>query len=119
MCDAAVDDLLETLKLNPNWLQISENTMKMIKKRFTTLYADENILSFYEMYGDAVINRVETGILNIDLNNICLDNNFCENDPDVIILIDFSLDMLNLKNAKNFKKKKSEELMSVAWHPNK
>ena len=31
MCDAAVDDLLETLKLNPNWLQISQNTTKMIK----------------------------------------------------------------------------------------
>ena len=119
MCDAAVDDLLETLKLNPNWLQISENTTKMIKKLFTTLYADENILYFYEMSGDAIFNRVERGILNIDLNNICLDNNFCENDPDVIILIDFSLGMLNLKNAKNLKKKKSEELMSVAWHPNK
>ena len=37
MCDEAVDDSLATLKLIPDWFVRS----KMIKKRFTALYADE------------------------------------------------------------------------------
>ena len=37
MCDEAVDDSLATLKLIPDWFVKS----KMIKKRFTALYADE------------------------------------------------------------------------------
>ena len=45
----------------------------MIKKRFTALYADENILYSNEDSGDDVFNCNETGILNIDLNNISLD----------------------------------------------
>ena len=44
------------------------------------------------------------GILNIDLNNINLDNNFDEDDPDTIMLDTIILlCLLNLKN--------------VAWHP--
>ena len=44
------------------------------------------------------------GILNIDLNNINLDNSFDEDVRDSIILIrDFWLGKLNLKNAKNLK----------------
>ena len=34
-----------------------------------------------------MFNCNEMGILNIDLNNINLDNNFDESDPDTIILI--------------------------------
>ena len=39
-CDEAVDDFLPTLNFIPNWFV----TSKMIKKLFTALCADENIL---------------------------------------------------------------------------
>ena len=42
LCDEAVDDSIATWKLIPNWFV----TCKMIKKLFTALYADENILYF-------------------------------------------------------------------------
>ena len=71
MCDEAVDDSLAALKLIPDWFV----TSKMIKERFTALYADENILYFNEDSGN-----VDLNILNIDLNNINLDNNFDEDD---------------------------------------
>ena len=45
------------------------------------------------------------GIVNIDLNNIDLDNNFDEEDPDTIILSYFWLIILNLKNTKNLEKR--------------
>ena len=62
----------------------------MIKKLFTALYADENILYFNEGSGDLVLNCSGTGILNIDLNNINLVNKF-----------DFWLSISNVENAKN------------------
>ena len=40
MCDEAVDNCLAALKFVPDWFVTSE----MIKKLFTDLYADENIL---------------------------------------------------------------------------
>ena len=40
ICDEAVDDSLAALKLNPYWFF----TSKMIKKLYTALYADQNIL---------------------------------------------------------------------------
>ena len=83
MCDEAVDDCLAVLKLIPNWFV----TSKMIKKLFTALHVNENILHFNEGSGDAVINCNEMGILNIDLDNISLDDNLDEDDPDTIILI--------------------------------
>ena len=83
MCDEAVDDSLAPLKHILDWFVTSE----MIKKLFITLYADENILYFNEDSGNVVFICNEMGILNIDLNNINLDNNFDEDDPDTIILI--------------------------------
>ena len=59
----------------------------MIKQLFTTLYADENILYFNEVPGDVIFNCSGMGILNIDLNNINLDINFDEDDPDISIRI--------------------------------
>ena len=85
MCDEAVDDSLATLKLIPDWYV----TSKMIKKLFTALYADEDILYYNEDSGNVVFNCNEMGIPNIDLNNLNLDNNFDEDDPDTIILIRF------------------------------
>ena len=72
MCDEAVNDSLTAFKLIPDWLV----TIKMIKKLFTALYADENTLYFNEDSGDAVFSYNEMGIVNIDLNNINLDDNF-------------------------------------------
>ena len=40
MCDEAVDDCLAALKVISDWFVTSE----MIKKLFTDLYADKNIL---------------------------------------------------------------------------
>ena len=59
----------------------------MIKKHFTDLYADENILYFNEGSGNAIFNCSGMGIPNTDFNNANLDNNFDENDPDTIILL--------------------------------
>ena len=71
------------MKLIPNWFV----TSKIIKELFTALYADENILKFNEDFGNVIFTYNEMGILNIDLNNIDLDNNFDEDDPDTIIYI--------------------------------
>ena len=77
----------------------------MIKKIFTALYADENVLYLNEDSGDAVFSYNEMGINYIDLNNSNLDNNFDEDDPDTIIHIRLWLGLLNLKNGENFKKR--------------
>ena len=46
------------------------------------------------------------GILNIDLNNINLDNNFDEDDPDTIIHIRLLAWLIKtLKNARNLRKR--------------
>ena len=46
--------------------------------------------------------------LNLDLNNVNLDSNFDEYDPDTIISVRILLGILNLKNTKLFLKKISE-----------
>ena len=35
----------------------------------------------------------------------------------LLFLSDFWLGILNLKNAKNLKRKTNEEIMPIAWHP--
>ena len=59
----------------------------MIKKLYTALYADENILYFNEDSGDAVFSCNEVAILSIDLNNINLDTNYYEDGRKTIIHI--------------------------------
>ena len=46
----------------------------MIKKLFTALHADENILYFNEDSSNFLFSSNEMRILNIDLNNINLDD---------------------------------------------
>ena len=58
-------------------------------------------------------------ILNIDLNNTSLDNNFDEDVHDTIILIRLLAWYIIFGKHKELKKELSEELMPVAWHPNK
>ena len=48
----------------------------MYKNRFTSFYADENILCFNEDCCDAVFNYNEIGVVIIDLNDINLDDIF-------------------------------------------
>ena len=115
MCDKAVDDCLAALKHIPNWFVIS----KMIKKKFTALYADENILYFNESSCDVLFNCNEMGLLNIDFNNIGLDDNFDEDDPDTIILMRLLAWHIKFEKWKELKKEFSEELMPVAWLPNR
>ena len=88
----------------------------MIKELFTALYADENILYFNENLGN-VFSCNEIGILNIDLNNISLDDNFDEDDPDTVIHIRLLNLHIKFEKCKALKKELSEELMSIAWHP--
>ena len=83
MFDEAVDDSLAALKLLPNWFV----TSKMIKKLYTDLYTDENILYFNEDSGNVAFSCNEMGNLNRDINNINADSNFGEHDPDNIIII--------------------------------
>ena len=57
------------------------------------------------------------GVLNIDLNNINLDDtNYVEDDLDTIILIILAWH-IKFDKRKELKKKISEGLMPVAWHP--
>ena len=58
-CDKPVDDFLPTLNLVPDWFV----TSKIIKKLFTALYADENLLYFDEDFGNVVFNCNEMGIV--------------------------------------------------------
>ena len=51
------------------------------------MYAGDGLLFFDEDSGDVTLYCNEMGILSVNLNNINLDNNFDEDDPDTIILI--------------------------------
>ena len=87
MCDEAVGDSLASLKVIPDWFV----TSKMITKSYTALYADDNIIYFDENSGDEMVFSFnDINIFSIDLNNIYLDNNFDEYDPDTFILIRIS-----------------------------
>ena len=58
-------------------------------------------------------------IVNIDLNNINLDNNYDEDDPDTNILIKHLAWHIKFEKHKAFKNELNEELMPIAWHPEK
>ena len=83
MCDEPFDDSLAALKLISDWFV----TSKMIKKLSTALYADDGLLFFDEDSGNVTFCCDEMGILSVNFNNINLDNNFDEDDPDLNILI--------------------------------
>ena len=68
----------------------------MIQKLFSTLYAGENIVYFNEDSGNVIFNCNEMHV-NIGLNNISLDNDFDEDDPNTIILIRLLAWHINLK----------------------
>ena len=80
----------------------------MITKLATALYTDENILYINENSGNVVFSCNKMGILNIDLNNINLDNNFDEDGPDTNILIRFLARNTKFEKPKEIKKKKNK-----------
>ena len=63
MCGEPVVDCLTALKVFPDWFV----TSKMIKKLFTILYIDDNILHINEDSGNGVFSCNEMDIHNIDL----------------------------------------------------
>ena len=109
MCDEAVDDSLAALKLILDWFVTSQ----MIKELYTVLYADENILYFNEDSGNVTFCCNEMGILDIGFNNINVDNNFYEHDPDTIILSRLLAWHVKFEKRKRLKNKISEELMPI------
>ena len=109
-CDKAVDYSLAAFKLVPDWLV----TSKMIKDIFTALYTDENMLYFNDVYGNVMFSCNEMGILNVDLNNVNLDNNFDENHSGTIILLRLLVWHNKFEKCKALKKSMIEELMSIA-----
>ena len=76
-------DSLAALKLIADWFV----TSKTIEKLYPPFYADENLLYCDEDSDTVIFPSKEMGILNIDLHNINLDNNFDEDDPHTIIYI--------------------------------
>ena len=101
MRDKAVDDSLAALKLIPDWFV----TTKMIKKLDTALQSDDGLLFFDEDSGDVTFRCDKIGILNVNLSNINLDNNFDEDNLDILFSSDFWFGIVNLKNAKHLKEK--------------
>ena len=104
MCDEAVDDSLVALKLISDWFV----TSKIIKKLFTALYADEDILYFNEDSGNVVFFCNETDILNLDLSNINLDTNFDKYNPDIIILVKLLDWRINFEKRKELEKRQAK-----------
>ena len=95
------DDCLAALEFIPDWFV----TSKMIKKFYTTLHADENTFCFNEDSGDAVFSCNEMAILSIDLNNINLDTNYYEDDPETIIHIRLLTWHIKFEKRKELKKR--------------
>ena len=94
------DDSLAALKLIPD----SFVTSKMIKKIYAALYADENTLYFNEDPDDVTFCCDEMGLNNsVNLNNINLDNNFDEDNPDTIRLWAWHIKFEKCKALKNDK----------------
>ena len=79
----------------------------MIKKLFTALYADKN-MQILVMFCLIIIKWVYLTIINLTGMILVL-----------LFMSDFWLGILNLKNAKYLEKELNEELISVAWHPNR
>ena len=88
------------MKLISDWF----GTSKTIKKLFGASYADKNMLFLNTDSGDVVFNCSEMVILNIDLNNINLDNDFDEENPDTIIYVRLLAWHFRFKKRKTFKK---------------
>ena len=99
MSNEPAGDSLASMKLIPDWFVAS----KMIKRLFTALYADENILYYDEDSGNVAFICNEMGILNIDINNIIIIVIVTSMKMILILLFlsDIWVGILNLKNTKH------------------
>ena len=88
MCDEAVDD--------------SKITNKILEKFHDSLLANDDIFFFDEV----IFYANEMGILGVDLeeNNLDDDNKFLKMILKLLVMSDFWLGVINLKNARHFKK---------------
>ena len=86
-------------------------------KKFTALYADDNLLYFNADSGGAIFSCNEMGVLSIDLNINLDDTNYDEDDPETIIHTRLLTWHIKFEKRKAFKKELNEELMFTAWHP--
>ena len=110
--DEDVDDFLPTINFVPDW----PVTSKTIKKPFTALYADENIIYVDEDFCNVVFICNEFGFLNIDHNCINLDNdNFDKDDLVTIVHVRILAWCIKFEKRKALKKELNEELIPVAW----
>ena len=71
MCYKAVVNFLLTLNFVPDWF----TTKELIKKLYTALFADDNILFFDEYSGNFTFATDEMDILCVNFNNIKLNDN--------------------------------------------
>ena len=92
ICDEAINDCLAALKFILHWFV----TSKVIKKLFTALYADNNILSFNEYSGDVIISYNEMGILGLLTLMILI---MMKITLELLFMSDFWLGIANLNNG--------------------
>ena len=106
MCDETVDDCLAELKIIPDWFVPS----KMLEKFHDALPANDDILFFNEDFNKIPIFVNQMDILAVDLYEIKLeeDNNFDKVVLILLFMLDFCLELVNVKNAKHLKKDKQK-----------
>ena len=78
--------------------------IKIIKKLYTVLYADEDMLYFNEDADNVIFCCNKMGIHRVNYKNISRDNNFDEDDPDNIILVTPLAYYIKLGKGKSLKK---------------
>ena len=95
--DEAVADCLAVLKFIPDWFVAS----KMLEKLDNALHANDDIL----LHNKILIKSYDTN------------NNFDEDDPDIIIHVRLLAWCSKFKKRKALKERISDELITIAWHP--
>ena len=114
MFDKPVDYSLAALKFVPDWFVPT----KMIRILSAAFYTVDNILYFNEDSANVVFPCNGMGIRNIDLNNINLDDtNYDEDDPDTVNIIRLLACNIKFQTRKALKKRISEDLIPIEWHP--
>ena len=79
----------------------------------------DNMLYFNEDCSSPFFSCNDMVIFNVDLNDINLDNNFDEDNPNTIIFIKVLASNIKFEKRKALKKKLNEELMQIAWYRKK
>ena len=90
-----------------------------MKLFLAALHPVDNILYFSEDCGSAAFSCNDMVIFNVDLNNINLDNNFHEDNPNTIIFIKVLASHIKFEKRKALKKELNEELMPIGWYRKK